>query len=201
MWRIVFTCLCLVLSGCGYNTWWNPPFTSGSNPNFPAGDSENMRRVVGEQVDRRRSRRNRATSGRVRCSRSRPCRISSARASSRGLSNRCPARRNSRAGRPMCRRLPRAVAVRHRPGPSSRAWHRCPPPTAARPTDTTPPARNPAGQVIPHRRVPRSPEGAPAATRPSLRPGGGSSIVVPNGNGTSTIIHSDGRIETVPTPR
>ena len=49
--RIVFTCLCLVLSGCGYNTWWNPPFTSGSNPNFPAGDSENMRRVLGEQVE------------------------------------------------------------------------------------------------------------------------------------------------------
>ena len=26
-------------------------------------------------------------------------------------------------------------------------------------------------------------------------------IVVPNGNGTSTVIHSDGRIETVPTPK
>jgi hypothetical protein len=25
--------------------------------------------------------------------------------------------------------------------------------------------------------------------------------VIPNGNGTSTIIHSDGAIETVPTPR
>ena len=49
--RIAFTCLCLALPGCGYNTWWNPPFTSGSNPNFPAGDSENMRRVTGEQVD------------------------------------------------------------------------------------------------------------------------------------------------------
>ena len=32
-------------------------------------------------------------------------------------------------------------------------------------------------------------------------PGGGSAVVVPNGNGTSTIIHSDGRIETVPTPK
>jgi hypothetical protein len=32
-------------------------------------------------------------------------------------------------------------------------------------------------------------------------PGGGTAIVVPNGNGTSTIIHSDGRIETVPTTR
>ena len=49
--RIAFTCLCLALSGCGYNTWWNPPFTSGNNPNFPVGDSENMRRVTGEQVE------------------------------------------------------------------------------------------------------------------------------------------------------
>jgi hypothetical protein len=32
-------------------------------------------------------------------------------------------------------------------------------------------------------------------------PGGNGSIVVPNGNGTSTVIHSDGSIETIPTPR
>ncbi len=49
--RIAFACLCLTLSGCGYNTWWNPPFSSGNNPNMPAGESENMRRVVGEQVN------------------------------------------------------------------------------------------------------------------------------------------------------
>jgi len=49
--RIAFSCLCLALSGCGYNTWSNAPFTTGSNPNFPAGDSENLRRVTGEQVE------------------------------------------------------------------------------------------------------------------------------------------------------
>jgi len=32
-------------------------------------------------------------------------------------------------------------------------------------------------------------------------PGGGSAIVVPNGNGTSTVIKSDGSIETIPTPK
>ena len=42
----------------------------------------------------------------------------------------------------------------------------------------------------------------PAVTaQTTTTPGGGSAIIVPNGNGTSTIIHSDGRIETVPTPR
>ena len=29
----------------------------------------------------------------------------------------------------------------------------------------------------------------------------GQAIVVPNGNGTSTVIHPDGTVETIPTPR
>ncbi len=50
------------------------------------------------------------------------------------------------------------------------------------------------------------PGGAPGAA-----PGGGGAmlgapegdrrIIVPNGNGTSTVIHPDGRIETIPTPK
>ena len=34
-----------------------------------------------------------------------------------------------------------------------------------------------------------------------MTPGGGQSIVVPNGNGTSTIIHPNGTVETMPTPK
>src|SRR5262249_14573173 len=49
--RFALTCLCLALAGCGYDTWWNPPFTSGSNPHMPVGDSENMRHVMGEQAE------------------------------------------------------------------------------------------------------------------------------------------------------
>ena len=49
--RVAFSLLCLALGGCGYSTWSNPPFSSGTNPHFPVGDSENMRRVTGEQVD------------------------------------------------------------------------------------------------------------------------------------------------------
>ncbi len=49
--RISFISLCLALSGCGYNTWWNPPFATATNPNFPADASENVRRVMGEQVE------------------------------------------------------------------------------------------------------------------------------------------------------
>ena len=46
--RIVLLSLLLGLAGCGYNTWDKLPFISGSNPNLPAGDSENMRRAMGQ---------------------------------------------------------------------------------------------------------------------------------------------------------
>lgn len=42
--------------------------------------------------------------------------------------------------------------------------------------------------------------GVPSAA--SAKPGAaGQSIMVPNGNGTTTIIHSDGTVETIPTPK
>jgi hypothetical protein len=49
MQRFTLLTLALILSGCGYKTWWNPPFTGGYNPNLPATDSENMRRVQGQE--------------------------------------------------------------------------------------------------------------------------------------------------------
>jgi len=35
--RIALMSLTLMVGGCGYNTWWNPPFSTGSNPNEPIG--------------------------------------------------------------------------------------------------------------------------------------------------------------------
>ena len=46
---IVSLGLALALSGCGFQTWWNPPFTAGSNPNMPVSDSPNMQRILGER--------------------------------------------------------------------------------------------------------------------------------------------------------
>jgi hypothetical protein len=74
-------------------------------------------------------------------------------------------------------------------------------PIGPRPTDLTPPARNPAGQVYTTPQGPAVTGGGTSGYQTITPPGGGSAIVVPNGNGTSTVIHSDGRIETVPTPR
>jgi hypothetical protein len=47
--RINLVTLALTPSGCSYNTWWNPLFTGGYNPNLPVNDSENLRRVQGQE--------------------------------------------------------------------------------------------------------------------------------------------------------
>jgi hypothetical protein len=49
-------------------------------------------------------------------------------------------------------------------------------------------------------RMPSIGPGVPPSVSASA-PASGQSIMVPNGNGTTTIIHPDGTIETVPTPK
>ena len=46
---IVLLGLALTLSGCGFKTWWHPPFTGGTNPNMPVSDSPNMQRILGNR--------------------------------------------------------------------------------------------------------------------------------------------------------
>jgi hypothetical protein len=64
-----------------------------------------------------------------------------------------------------------------------------PPPFAPRDPNASPLPNTPARPrvSVPPATTEAAPNGAP--------------IVVPNGNGTSTVIHPDGRIETVPTPK
>ena len=68
------------------------------------------------------------------------------------------------------------------------------PPTAARgsPIDR---ASNPLLSPVP------GPGGAAPAAATATPPQTDRRIIVPNGNGTSTVIHPDGRIETIPTPK
>jgi hypothetical protein len=203
--RIAFACLCLSLSGCAYNTWWNPPFTPGTNPNMPAGESENMRRVVGEQVDVRpltpepgdiwpgplapeptlQELEQQGTPG--------------------GVEQPVPGSPEFRSGTTPPYQPPPPPAggsstppVPNQPGPSRpRPQQPSPPPAVS----TNPPLQNPAGQVYQTPRGPVVTNGGSSGYQTTTTPGGGSAIIVPNGNGTSTIIHSDGTIETVPTPR
>ena len=64
-----------------------------------------------------------------------------------------------------------------------------------------PPDRGGTGQMYQTNQGPAISSGGTSAYQSVTTPGGGTAIVVPNGNGTSTVIHPNGRIETVPTPQ
>ena len=65
---------------------------------------------------------------------------------------------------------------------------------------SAPPVPNRAGRVV---QTPRSTGVTSGGTSgyQTLTTPEGSAVVVPNGNGTSTVIHSNGTVETIPTPR
>jgi len=199
--RFAFPCLCLVLSACDYNTWWNAPFSSGSNPNMPIGDSENMRRVIGEEV---------VTTpltpepGDIWPGPLPPATtLEDLESQSRQIEPQRPT-----PGSPLYQNPPPSLppppparGSSTPPGSNQPGLNAPPPPGPPISTNPTPPARNPAGQITPTQQGPGVTTGGTSSYQTIQTPGGGSAIVVPNGNGTSTIIHSDGRIETVPTPR
>ncbi len=54
---------------------------------------------------------------------------------------------------------------------------------------------------MPQPRASRMPSIGPAVPAASVTPAANQPIIVPNGNGTSTIIHPDGTTETVPTAK
>jgi hypothetical protein len=210
--RLMLTLSTLALGGCGgYNTWSALPFTTGNNPNQPVTDSENMRRVMGQPVE-------------VGSLGPEPGDIwpgplppspTLQDLEQGGLTSQpeqpvpgSPQSRNPQASAPQSnpqatRQAPQpARGSSTPPGSTQPSLSSTPAPTVGTPSATVQPApRNPAGQSY---QTPRGSEvttGGGTNYQTTVSPGGGSSIVVPNGNGTSTIIHSDGRIETVTTPK
>jgi len=146
-----------MLSGCGYHTWWNPPFTTGLNPNAPVTNSVNMSRAKGRDV---------AVTplttepGDIWPGPLPPPKTLQDLERQSQTGTQAPAKGSplDRAGNPLTAPLPNGT-----PG------------TATNPS--------PSGTTAP---------GQPPVDR---------RIIVPNGNGTSTVIYPDGRIETIPTPK
>jgi hypothetical protein len=203
MQRFTLLTLALILSGCGYKTWWNPPFTGGYNPNLPATDSENMRRVQGQEpaVPTLTTEPGDIWPGPLKP----PPTLQDLEATggltpqpeapvpgsplSRGAGGPYPSPNpSSGSSSPQGNTQPGPAIPQSAPPLSSYA---APPPA--------PPARGPAGQVLQTPGGPAVTTGGNPGYQTTISPGGGQSIVVPNGNGTSTVIHSDGRIETIPT--
>lgn len=199
--RIAQICLCLALSGCGYSTWADLPFSSGNNPNMPVGNSENMRRAMGEVVE-------------VQPLVTEPGDVwPGASVPTPTLEDIEKQGLQSQPERPVPGSPEFQNQAPNLPPPPARRGSSSPPPNnqqgltplpAPRPplaTNPTPPARSPAGQVYPTQNGPAITNGGTTGYQTTTTPGGGSAIIVPNGNGTSTVIHSNGTIETVPTPR
>jgi hypothetical protein len=199
-----FLCLALAVSGCGYKTWSNPPFSTGSNPNAPGGDAENLQRVRGDQpeVTRLTTEPGDIWPGPL------PPAPTMKDLVSGGLT---PQPEQPVPGSPLNRGTGAAV-----PSPNPATGSSSPPPASqsgmatpqpAPPVSSyaappaAPPARNPSGQVIQTPNGPLVTNGGGPGYQTTTSPGGGQSIVVPNGNGTSTVIHADGRIETIPTAK
>ena len=203
--RIASLTLALTLSGCGYKTWWNPPFTVGSNPNLPLSDSENMARVQGHEPDVAPMT---TEPGDIWPGPLAPPPTLKDLESTGGLTSQPEA---PEPGSPLSRGT---AAPYPSPNPSTGSstppgnvqpglptLQSAPPLSSYASPPASPSARGAAGQVIQTPQGPAVTTGGGPGYQTTTTPGGGQSIIVPNGNGTSTVIRSDGRIETIPTPK
>jgi hypothetical protein len=203
--RIALLGLALILSGCGYKTWWNPPLTGGTNPNQPVGDSENMLRVRGAEpaVARLTTEPGDIWPG--------PLPPPPTLQDLVGNGSVTPQPELPVPGSPLQRGT---IAPSPSPNPSTGSStppgdvqpglatpRPAPPLSSYAAPPAAPPGRAPAGQIIQTPHGPAVTTGGGTGYQTTTTPGGGQSIIVPNGNGTSTVIRSDGRIETIPTPK
>jgi hypothetical protein len=203
--RIALLGLALTLSGCGYATWWNPPFSGGSNPNLPLGDSENMRRVMGNAAPTEPLL---TEPGDIWPGQLQPAPTLQDLETKGGLT---PQPEAPVPGSPLSRGIePPSLAPTPNLGsstPPGNATPRLPAPQTAPPLTSyaTPPTvvspNGTSGKIVQTPGGPSVVTGGGPGYQTTQTPGGGQSIVVPNGNGTSTVIHADGRIETIPTPK
>ena len=198
--RIALLSLTLALSGCGYNTWWNPPFTGGRSPNVPVLDSENMRRVTGASVAVAPLS---PEAGDIWPGPLPPATTLQDLEHSGNLQ--MPGDQPGPAASRQPRLAPYPAAGSSTPPGSAQSSF-----TPMRPASpasgpyapaAAPPDRGGTGQMYQTNQGPAISSGGTSAYQSVTTPGGGTAIVVPNGNGTSTVIHPNGRIETVPTPQ
>lgn len=195
--RIALLGLITVLSGCESNTWWNPPLTGGYGPNAPQGDSINLRRVMGTEPA--------ATPlypepgdiwpGPLPTM---PSLLDVEKETGIGgaFPNQAPPP-GVTLGPPLTTQPGSSVPIPNAPLPRLPSLV----PQGSPGTQIPAPPSNPAGRTIQSPTTPGVTSGGTPGYQTTTTPGGAGAIVVPNGNGTSTVIYPDGRIETVPTPK
>ena len=203
--------LALMLGGCGYNTWWNPPFTTGFLPNAPGGESENMMRAKGTPVTVEPLT---PQAGDVWPGPMQPTPtlqdLEREGNVEQGVEQPVPGSPLNRgAGEPSQSLSLPSLPPQMTPGSSTPPGSNQPglaplppqQPIGPQAPQVAMPAPPAPGQVVPLQRGQGVTTGGTSGYQTMTLPGGGSAIVVPNGNGTSTVIKSDGSIETIPTPK
>lgn len=201
--------LALVLAGCGYQSWWNPPFYTVNQPYAPKGDAENLRRAQGAsvQVQPLTPQAGDVWPGPI------PPTPTLQELELQGLES---GPEQPVPGSPLNRGVVPPLREEGPPSPPPSPTHGSSMPpgsvqpglaplpqqhgVAPGPAPQVPPAPQP-GQVVPTQEGPAVTTGGTQGYRTITLPGGGTAIVVPNGNGTSTVIKPDGSIETIPTPK
>ena len=205
MQRVILLTLALALTGCGYKTWSDLPFTGGSNPNRPSIDSENARRVEGQDpaVGRLTTEPGNIWPGPL----APPPTLQDLEANG-GLGNQpaapTPGSPLSRGGSPPSPSSNPSTGSSTPPEnnqPGLATPNPAPPLSSYAAPPAAPPGSPSSGQVIQTPNGPTTTTGGGPGYQTTISPGGGQSIIVPNGNGTSTVIHSGGQIETIPSPR
>lgn len=213
MWRLALLGLCLSLSGCGFQAWHQLPFVAGQDPYLPPGDGENLRRAEGipvtveplrqepgnvwpSQIEQEPTLETLEQQGGQLPNAVPPPALPPERGSSVPPGNLPPVPPTVIPSVPppaTSGNAPIAGAQPVAPSPM-----RVPSaPRAAGPGNApvagTQPYQTPQGVGVP--------TGGTSAYQTITLPNGTTAIVVPNGNGTSTVIRSDGTVETVPTPK
>ena len=203
--RIALLGLVSLLPGCtGFGEFLDHTFTT-RNPNLPMADSQNVRRALGQDGDVEPLA---PEPGNVWPGEQPPNptlqdiqRQDNASAAGRGFEpttvpGATPGLPAGRQPRPAARGSstpPGSVQPGADPLPR--------PDVLGAPPSSSLPGPGPQGRIIPTPRGPAVDVGGTSSYRQVNPPGQPGSIMVPNGNGTSTIISPDGSVQTVPTPR
>ena len=194
----------LALPGCtGFGTFIDHTFTfPGTNPNLPMADSENLRRALGQPSEVAPLQ---PESGNVWPGPQAPdptladLQGQQGTETARGFP---PTTVPGTAGPALPdHQQPRPLGSSTPPGSVQPGLRQPSPIAPVPPPRSSVPGPGPQGSVVQTPSGPAVDAGGTSSYRQLTTPQGPGAIMVPNGNGTSTIINPNGSIQTVPTPR
>ena len=186
------------LSGCAFHAWDRVPFFTGPDPYLPAGNSENLRRAQGLSAAPAPLA---PEAGNVWPGPlpPQPTLADLVKQESEGKLQNLPQLPGQQPPAPP---VPTPQGSLAQPPAVQPAQPQVPPvPGVATPSNPITPALPPGGGVVNTPEGPAVTSGGTGAFKSVTMPNGVTGIVVPNGNGTNTIILSNGTVQTVPTPR